>query len=110
MIHIVSKGVLVESSKVYFDSDANEDNDPTTVVYSFTPSFRHAPKAAIIAYYVNKKGDFVTTQVFVLLERNLPNYVRFLAHDWSWPISTYISKYPGRSWIFIFIYFLFIIS
>lgn len=76
MIHIVSKGVLVETSKVTFDSDGNEDNDLTTVVYSFTPTFKHAPKAAIVAYYVSKKGDFVTTQAIILLERNLPNYVR----------------------------------
>lgn len=75
MIHIVSKGILVESSKVYFDSDGNDDNDPNTVVYSFTPSFKHAPKASILAYYIKKNGDFVSTQTFVLLEGNLPNYV-----------------------------------
>ena len=85
MIHIVSKGVLVETSKVSFDSDGNEDNDPNTVVYSFTPSFSHAPKASILAYYINKKGDFVTTQVNLLLERNLPNYVSFL---WEWAGSS----------------------
>ncbi|KAL7028449.1 hypothetical protein ACKWTF_005840 [Chironomus riparius] len=76
MIHIVSKGVLVETSKVSFDSDENEDNDPNTVVYSFTPSFSHAPKASILAYYINKNGDFVTTQFNLLLERNLPNYLK----------------------------------
>ncbi|XP_070502464.1 CD109 antigen-like [Chironomus tepperi] len=75
MIHIVSKGILIESSKVYFDSDGNEDNDLNTVVYSFTPSFKHAPKAGILAYYINKNNDFVATQVYVRLERNLPNYL-----------------------------------
>ncbi|CAG9802375.1 unnamed protein product [Chironomus riparius] len=76
MVHIVAKGVLLESTKVYFDDDSNEDDDLNTVVYSFKPSFKYAPATQIIAYYIKENGDFVTTQAYIQLDKELPNYLK----------------------------------
>lgn len=75
MLHVVSKGILLESTKVYFDSDDDEDDDPNTVVYNIKPSFKYAPAMQIIVYYIKENGDFVTTQAFIQLDKDLPNYV-----------------------------------
>ena len=77
MLHIVSKGILLESTKVYLDGDSNEDDDLNTVLYSFKPSFKHAPETRILAYYIKKGGDFVVGQVNIMLRKDLPNYVNF---------------------------------
>lgn len=76
MLHIVSKGVLLDTVKLNFDSDSDEDNDKKTVIYTMKPSFKHAPEIQFIAYYIDKFGDFVLGQTGVMLQRDLPNYVR----------------------------------
>ncbi|XP_070502088.1 thioester-containing protein 1 allele R1-like [Chironomus tepperi] len=76
MIHIVSKGVLLESYKLYFDSDDDEDDDLNTVVDYFRPSFKYAPATQIIAYYIKANGDFITTTASVDLVKELPNYLK----------------------------------
>jgi len=75
MVHVVSKGILLENTRVYFDSDDDEDDDPNTVVHSIKPSFKYAPATQIIAYYIKQNGDFVTTQAYIRLDQDLPNYV-----------------------------------
>ena len=87
MLHIVSKGILLDTAKVYLDGDSNEDNDPKTVIYSFKPSFKYAPEAKVLAYYIKTNGDFVVGQVIIRLREDLPNYVRYTClnvfHDLS---------------------------
>jgi len=76
MVHVVSKGILLKSSKVYFDDDSNEDNDLTTVVYKIKTSFKNSPITKVIAYYIGSNGDFVVGQAVIRFENDLPNYVR----------------------------------
>lgn len=75
IIHIVSKGVLLKSTRLYFDDDSNEDNDLKTVIYKFKPTIDHIPQGRIIAYYIDKKGNFVVGQAFIDLANNFNNYV-----------------------------------
>lgn len=67
----------MKTSRVFFTSDNNEDNDPNTVVYSFKPSFRYAPMTQVMAYYIKENGDFVTGQAYIQLDKDLPNYVSY---------------------------------
>jgi len=76
MLHIMAKGILLDTIKLNFDSDGDEDNDKMTVIYTFKPSFKHAPEAHILAYYIKKDGDFVVGQDIFMLRSDLPNYVR----------------------------------
>ena len=76
MLHITSKGVLLDSIKLNFDSDDDEDDDKTTVIYTMKPSFKHAPELQFLAYYISKFGDFVIGQTRIMLQNDLPNYVR----------------------------------
>lgn len=75
MLHIMAKGILLNTVKLNFDSDDDEDNDKKTVIYTFKPSFQHAPEAQILAYYIRKDGDFVVGQTRFMLRSDLPNYV-----------------------------------
>jgi hypothetical protein len=79
MLHIVSKGILLKSTKVYFDDDSNEDNDLNTVVYKIRTSFKNAPSTQVIAYYI-REGDFTVGQTRIRFENDLPNYVRLFIH------------------------------
>ncbi|XP_070502089.1 CD109 antigen-like [Chironomus tepperi] len=75
MLHIVSKGVLMDSVKLYFDSDSDEDNNNQTVVYTLKPTFKYVPEIKFLAYYIQKNGDFITARTIVKLEE-LPNYIK----------------------------------
>ncbi|KAL7028444.1 hypothetical protein ACKWTF_005838 [Chironomus riparius] len=76
MLHIMSKSVLLDSIKLNFDSDSDEDNDKTTVIYTMKPSFKYAPEIQFFAYYITKSGDFVIGQTRVRLQNDLPNYLK----------------------------------
>ena len=80
MLHVVSKGVLLESSKVYFNGDNNEDNDLTTVMYTIKTSFKNSPVTEVLAYYIGTDGNFITGNAFISFEDDLPNYVRDFVH------------------------------
>lgn len=74
-LHIVSKGILLRSTRVFFDDDDDEDNDPKTVEYKFTLSLRHVPNVQVIVYYINSKGNFITGQAHIEVDNGLGNYV-----------------------------------
>lgn len=70
----------MKSTKVYFDDDYNEDNDPKTVLYTFSTSLKNIPATKIIAYYIDQKGNFVVGQAYLELNNNLNNYVSLLSN------------------------------
>lgn len=41
----------------------------------FKPDFSYAPSCQVLAYYINKAGDFVVGSTSVILNDKLPNYV-----------------------------------
>lgn len=67
---ISSKGLLLASDKLMFTSGKR------TASIWFKPDFSYAPSCQVLAYYINKAGDFVVGSISVQINDKLPNYVR----------------------------------
>lgn len=66
---VLSRGVLLTSDRVGFGVGKRQ----TTI--SFKLTFAHSPTCQVIAYFVNKVGEFIYGTIDFSVRDKLPNYV-----------------------------------
>jgi hypothetical protein len=80
-IFVTSKGVLLESRRVYLDEDGDPDYNYRTVEFSIDPDFTYAPVMKVYAYYYKKaEAQFLNANLYVQFKNELPNYVSLISY------------------------------
>ena len=73
---VTSKGVILESRRVFIFEDGNPDKDLRTVEININPDFSYAPSMKVYAYFFHKSQSKIFSAILrVDFEADLPNHV-----------------------------------